>query len=625
MYRMLRMVLAVPIFSSCMGFAFAANFYVSGTGSDNNSGSSATQAWRTPAHAAAIVNPGDTVWFMTGTYAPFKLTRSGTGSAPIVWKASSGSTAEIISATWAAIEVRASYQVIDGLTLTGNNDHVTLAQAEADYEKDAPDPAFNGNGITLDNRNRADKYHHLTVRNCTVRKFGGGGIVSIEADYNVMEANRIYENAWYSRYGASGATIFPHNSDSRSGYRNVIRGNKLWNNRGLVRWKAIKNYSDGNGFILDITADDYSGRTLVIDNVAVNNGGSGLHAYKARRADFFNNTAYMNGDKVGYADIYASYSVDVRIMNNVVYSRDGGKANTNSSNSNVVYDYNVYFKGTRAVTGPHDVVADPLFIRPGRDLGSADFHLKKESPAIDTGIRVDGTSSTRDIAGVIRPQGIGVDRGAYEYVPPTSTASPAPPPVTAPVLPTGWSQAAMPGSRIDSVVENNGTWMLRGRSGDVWGTQDSIIGTWREVKGDFSLSARLVSMSSEAEWAKAGVALRESASATARQAATTVTRQNGIAFLHRAQTGGSTTYTAGGKGKAPYWVRLQRAGNVLSAWQSADGKAWTLIRRQQTALSSVVQVGLISATGGQPSEAAADATFTNVTLDLKPVAQGDSK
>lgn len=166
-----------------------------------------------------------------------------------------------------------------------------------------------------------------------------------------------------------------------------------------------------------MSADDYNGRTLISNNLSVHNGGSGIHAFEAHHADIVNNTAYMNGDKVGYADIFAAYSTDIKILNNIVYSRVGGKANANDANSDVTYGYNLYFNGSLAVTGAHDVVADPLFMNPRLYPRAADFRLKSASPAIDNATVIPGVTPSADLLGVSRPRGAGLDRGAYEFVP----------------------------------------------------------------------------------------------------------------------------------------------------------------------------------------------------------------
>ncbi len=297
--------------------------------------------------------------------------------------------------------------------------------------------------------------HHLTVRNCIVRKFGGGGIAVLFADYVVMENNRIYDNSWYSRFGTSGGTLFTVNkdpSDTNSGYRNKITGNIFWNNRGLVKWLTtgeykVKNskgvvvtkqadgkYSDGNGFILDITqkdsaGGDFSGKTLIANNLAVHNGGSGIHSIGGRNVDVFNNTAYMNGDKVLYPDIYARETVNGRFRNNIVYARKDATINSKTQNVNVDYDFNLYFNGkiTPGTQGPNDIVGDPKFMRPSLthcvpipnspdvNCSVADFRIQHTSPALDSGVVIEDETPTTDINNISRQTGNSVDRGAYEH------------------------------------------------------------------------------------------------------------------------------------------------------------------------------------------------------------------
>jgi len=51
------------------------------------------------------------------------------------------------------------------------------------------------------------------------------------------------------------------------------------------------------------------------------------------------------------------------------------------------------------------------------DWRARDFHLSAESPAIDAGSQE--LAPATDIQGVSRPQGAGIDLGAYEFLPPT--------------------------------------------------------------------------------------------------------------------------------------------------------------------------------------------------------------
>jgi hypothetical protein len=65
--------------------------------------------------------------------------------------------------------------------------------------------------------------------------------------------------------------------------------------------------------------------------------------------------------------------------------------------------------------------------------------------------------------------------------------------------------------------------------------------------------------------------IRGSLDAGAAHAFMLVSTGKGLAFQRRTVAGGATTHTSGGGGVAPRWVKLTRAGNVITASVSADG------------------------------------------------------
>lgn len=410
------MILSLSLLVGSCALGYGRNYFVSGSGDDRRTGLSDTEAIRTLQKAAGLVDPGDTVWVADGAYGNLNLTRSGNETAWIVWKAKPGQAPEITYTGWNGITISANYLVLEGLTVTGNKDKVTLAQAETDYDKATPDGQYNGNGITIDGRKSAVKWHHIRIGNCTVRKNCGGGIAAMATDYITVEDCRIYENAWYSRYGASGLSFLESvNFDQAPGYHHIARRNQAWNNRGLVKWKEIGKLSDGNGIIIDYGIPvGYTGSVLVANNLCFNNGGSGIHSYFSANVDIVNNTTYGNGQVVDYASLFANASRNVRILNNIIYADPGKPVTSNSNNTGVIHDYNIYFGGLApAAPGKNDRVIDAAFVNASKDPLVADFRLKAASPAINQGKDFPGLAD--DLLKAPRPFGGKIDIGAYEF------------------------------------------------------------------------------------------------------------------------------------------------------------------------------------------------------------------
>ena len=147
----------------------------------------------------------------------------------------------------------------------------------------------------------------------------------------------------------------------------------------------------------------------------MNNGGSGIHTFKADHVDIINNTAYGNGTVVGYPDIFTNACQDVNIINNIMYARTGGDCNSKPKNATEIYSHNVYFNGKVGFQGANDLIIDPQFMNLSTDVLLGNFNLKSTSPAIDQGNNTAGFFSQKDILGIARPQGTKPDRGAYEF------------------------------------------------------------------------------------------------------------------------------------------------------------------------------------------------------------------
>ncbi len=413
-------------------FLSAADYYVSPTGNDSNNGTSPSTPFNTLQRAEWPLQAGDTIWVMNGTHTNtgtdyilwLNPGDSGTAVKPTSIRAYPGHTPVLSFTGWGGIgSTEASYILIEGLTIVGPAYSITQAQADADAALPSASARFNGGGITIDGRYSTNVPHHWTIRNCRIEACPGGAIATLQTDYLTVENNLIVGNAWWSRSANSGISLYqPRHFDTVSGYHNRIVGNKVWNNKSLVKWDVTNALSDGNGIIIDDTRHTqngstrgaYTARTLVANNAVAGNGGAGIQAYLSDHVDIVGNTSWQNSVVLNYGEIYAYNSSDVALIGNIMAPTDGRAMTSTTLNINVTYDRNLYFGGPLAQRlGTNSRTGDPRFVSPGVNLDTADFRLLAESPAID--LANDNRLPVLDQLGQPRSDGPSPDAGAYEF------------------------------------------------------------------------------------------------------------------------------------------------------------------------------------------------------------------
>ena len=183
-----------------------------------------------------------------------------------------------------------------------------------------------------------------------------------------------------------------------------------------------------------------------------------------------------------------------------------------------------------------------------------------------------------------------------------------------PGLPSGWAHAdigAVPFA--GDATQAGGTFTVRGSGADIWDTADAFHYAYRSMSGDGTIVARVSTIQQGIHaWVKAGVMIRASLAANSPHAFMLASAGKGMSFQRRASAGGITTSTAGSLSSAPRWVKLQRSGNLFSAYESADGANWTLVGTQSIAMGSSVLVGL--AVTSHSTGASATCTFDSVSI-----------
>ncbi len=171
-----------------------------------------------------------------------------------------------------------------------------------------------------------------------------------------------------------------------------------------------------------------------------------------------------------------------------------------------------------------------------------------------------------------------------------------------------------------SFSESGGTFTINGSGADIWGNADEFRYVFQALQGDQSLTARVLSMDNTDGWAKAGIMMRDTLSPDSKYVIHFLSPVNGVALQQRSSTGGSASgVTDSGGVAAPYWIRLERAGNVFTAYRSDNGADWSLLGSTSVAMSSQYYVGLAvsSHNDGTLNESIFDhVSFTNETISV---------
>ncbi|MFP5039539.1 beta strand repeat-containing protein [Parasediminibacterium sp. JCM 36343] len=422
---------------------FATNYYVKPTGSNSYTGKSPATPYATIQKAHDVSLAGDTIFIMAGTYSTYNsagdivtVSRSGTASAYIVYTKYPGDNPIINPSSWNGFKITygASYIVIDGLTVMGNNANLTLsgalaqpggcASVGATPNSGSRTGTYNTNGIYCDGSQTGGITHHIIIKNCEVYNCASGGISTKQSDYITIDGNKVHDNCLYGAYAGSGISNLNNlNWDTNTtDYKIIVRNNIVYNNEMLEPWYGYNcQITDGNGIIFDsnnnssISMPAYTGKSLCENNIVYNNGGRGVNCFQSANVTVLNNTCFQNCKSASIAtdgDITVRTTDNINVYNNIIFARTGRPATVLSGSTNFSSSNNLMYNSAQnGFGGLYNVLANPAFT----DTANKIFTLLSNSPAINSGSSISGQFSTYDITNQARPLGASPDMGAYEY------------------------------------------------------------------------------------------------------------------------------------------------------------------------------------------------------------------
>lgn len=119
----------------------------------------------------------------------------------------------------------------------------------------------------------------------------------------------------------------------------------------------------------------------------------------------------------------------------------------------------------------------------------------------------------------------------------------------------------------------NDVFVISGSGEDIWQQQDGFQFAYQAFTGDAAIIARVTQLTNTDPWAKAGVMIRSSLEDNATNVFLALTAENNGIFQTRSFIGGATEASYFNE-QTPYWLRLERRGDILIALTSEDGVFW---------------------------------------------------
>ena len=161
-----------------------------------------------------------------------------------------------------------------------------------------------------------------------------------------------------------------------------------------------------------------------------------------------------------------------------------------------------------------------------------------------------------------------------------------------------------------------GTYTITAAGADIWDAADEFRYAYKQLSGDGSIVAQVLSVEDTDDWAKTGVMIRESLDAGSRFAAVYITPGNGCRYQARLMTGvdaiSDSSVTTLQNITAPHWIKIERVGNNFNAYNSYDGVTWTPLAWNPQTISMGANVYIGLAFTSHDSDVTGAAEFSDV-------------
>jgi serine/threonine protein kinase len=167
----------------------------------------------------------------------------------------------------------------------------------------------------------------------------------------------------------------------------------------------------------------------------------------------------------------------------------------------------------------------------------------------------------------------------------------------------------------DKAEYKNGVFKLTDQGPDIWLKSDKGNFVMRPAQGDFDLLVRVINAGNGDQWTKAGLMVRPSLLGDQMNVAVFATPAHIVSHQRRTANGEATVSTKITDQSFPRWLKIERRGNKLTSFHSADGQAWQEVSNDTIKLHAHTFIGI--ALSSHNPDKAATAEFDNLTYTKK--------
>lgn len=163
---------------------------------------------------------------------------------------------------------------------------------------------------------------------------------------------------------------------------------------------------------------------------------------------------------------------------------------------------------------------------------------------------------------------------------------------------------------------SSGQYRITGAGANIWAKQDQFQYVWREMPGNFTVTATMRFLGEGVEHRKAGIMVRQSLDTDATYA-DVVVHGNGMGGLQwRSKQGEDTnTFDLPIEGPGTFKVKLVRTGVRIFMWIGRDGAELKEIAHTEVAFQNPVLVGLVVCS--HKADASDTVVFSDVSVEAQ--------